>query len=125
MAEGSGRAGFLRFPFSLQESYRYDRVEELGAPQAPVPATALRPPAPVPVPAPGQLRTAIDSALAFAPADTTNAAGSSEITVNVGGSRDARISSADITPISRYKRKPSARVLKSPRRISDISRRVK
>lgn len=98
IAEGSGRAGFLRFPFSLEERYRYDRVEGGAAavpggltaasqtgplPQA-APANATLPNGPAPrAPTPAEVRTAVDSALAAAPADTGGVAAS--VSVNIGG----------------------------------------
>jgi hypothetical protein len=44
VAEGNARAGFMRFPFSFEERYRYDRVEGGGATAAPPRAAAPRRP---------------------------------------------------------------------------------
>jgi hypothetical protein len=81
VAEGNARAGFMRFPFSFEERYRYDRVD--GGTPRPVAAAPARPPAIV---APTVLRTPVDSALALAAADSATDDGSEmNVNVTVGG----------------------------------------
>ncbi|GJG86676.1 hypothetical protein tb265_18570 [Gemmatimonadetes bacterium T265] len=98
VAEGQATSGFLRMPVTLDERYRYDAVTVAGegaparavssgtpgrdsVPNSAVPNSATR------AAAPAVLRTAIDSALALAPADS---AARGEVMVGTSGGREAR-----------------------------------
>jgi hypothetical protein len=132
VAEGSARAGFMRFPFSFEERYRYDQVDG-GTPLAGAPAAA---PAPADGPgAPdaarvgtaataGPPRTAVDSALALAAADSADDSGAEvSVSVNIGGGRTRVNGSADLGTAARAARIDSTlRAL--TREAGDLARRA-
>jgi hypothetical protein len=80
VAEGLGEFAFVRVPVKFEESFRYEGVN--ATPPRGAAAVAELPPVPTPPADPAQLRTAVDSALAFAPPDT--ARGISYININIG-----------------------------------------
>lgn len=98
VAEGQATSGLFRMPITLDERYRYDAVNVVGAgaavatamPTAPAatggPGTPAAPSLPGVAPA-GVLRTAVDSALALTPADS---AGRGEMTMSASVGDDGR-----------------------------------
>ena len=103
VAEGSAKAGFARLPFSLEERFRYDRVDP-AAPNAAPPnalasggaATAARPAG-----ATGAPRTLLDSALALAAADSVSDGSEVTLEVNIGGGRTRATTTAHLAAEAR------------------------
>jgi hypothetical protein len=100
IAEGEAQAGFLRVPVKIEESFKYDHVA------ADVPALDGRPPvrtavavadtttSAAPHPALAAARTAVDSALARMPDDTT---GSTQVTISIGDGPNGRTRTRTVT----------------------------
>jgi hypothetical protein len=122
VAEGSAKASFVRLPVSFEERYRYDRVEGAGSgpPPAATPVTAAAAVRPAPAASP---RSALDSALALAAADTTDDGEQVTVNVNIGGGRPRATVEVDLGAQARAARVDST--LRSlTKSAADLARRA-